>query len=39
MPLGECTVTLEVAGQTLVQKGRIPRTQGWSLGLVPQIIR
>jgi hypothetical protein len=38
-PLGEYTVTLEVGGKTLTQKARILKTQGWSLGLVPQTIR
>jgi hypothetical protein len=39
LPLGEYTVTLEVNGKALTQKGRIAATQGWSLGPVPQIIR
>ena len=38
-PLGEYTVTLDVGGKTFVQKGRITKTQGWSLGSSPQIIR
>ena len=38
-PLGEYTVTLEVAGKTLTEKARIIKTQGWSLGLTPQVIR
>ena len=38
-PLGEYTVTLEIAGKTLSQKARIVKTQGWSLGLTPQQIR
>jgi hypothetical protein len=37
--LGEYTITLEVGGRTLTQKGRITKTQGWALGLTPQIIR
>ena len=39
LPLGDYTVTLSVAGQTLSQKATIARTQGWSLGIRPQIIR
>jgi len=38
-PLGEYTVTLELGGKTLTQKGRIAKTQGWPTGAVPQIIR
>jgi photosystem II stability/assembly factor-like uncharacterized protein len=38
-PLGEYTVTLEIAGRTLTEKARIIKTQGWSLGLTPQVIR
>ena len=33
------TVTLEVGGKTLTQKAQIAKTQGWSLGPSPQIIR
>jgi photosystem II stability/assembly factor-like uncharacterized protein len=39
MPLGEYTVTLTVGGQTLTQKGRIAKTQGWSIGGGPVVIR
>jgi hypothetical protein len=39
MPLGEYTATLTVAGQTLTQKGRIAKTQGWSIGGGPVVIR
>jgi hypothetical protein len=38
-PLGEYTITLEVAGQKLTQTARIAHTQGWSIGGAPQIIR
>ena len=39
MPLGEYTVTLDVGGKTLAEKATIARTQGWTLGSKPQIIR
>jgi photosystem II stability/assembly factor-like uncharacterized protein len=38
-PLGEYTVTLDVGGQKLTQKGLIVKMQGWSIGAVPQVIR
>lgn len=38
-PLGEYTVTLDVGGKTFTQKAQITKTQGWSIGAVPQIIR
>ena len=38
-PLGEYTVTLNVGGRSLTQKGRVTKTQGWSLGVPPQVIR
>lgn len=38
-PLGEYTVTLDIGGKTLTQKARVTKTQGWSLGPSPQIIR
>jgi hypothetical protein len=38
-PLGEYTVTLDIDGKQLTQKARIAKTQGWSIGAVPQIIR
>jgi hypothetical protein len=38
-PLGEYTVTLDVGGKTFTQKAKIVKTQGWSLGLTPQVIR
>ena len=37
--LGEYTVTLSVGGTTLTQKATIAKTQGWSVGANPQIIR
>jgi photosystem II stability/assembly factor-like uncharacterized protein len=39
MPLGDYTVTLSVAGQTVTTKGAIVKTQGWSIGASPQVIR
>jgi hypothetical protein len=39
MPLGEYIVTLEVGGTKLTQRARIAKTQGWSIGPSPQIIR
>jgi hypothetical protein len=38
-PLGDYTVTVEVNGRTLTQKAQIVKTQGWSLGPNPQVIR
>jgi photosystem II stability/assembly factor-like uncharacterized protein len=38
-PLGQYTVTLEADGRTLTEKAEITKTQGWPLGLVPEIIR
>ena len=38
-PLGDYVVTLEVAGQKLTQSARIVKTQGWSVGASPQVIR
>jgi hypothetical protein len=38
-PLGEYVITLEVGGQTLTQKATITKTQGWSVGAQPEIIR
>ena len=38
-PLGDYTVTLTAAGRTLTQTATIAKTQGWSLGTAPQIIR
>ena len=39
MPLGDYTITLTVAGQTRTTTGTIAKTQGWTVGWVPQIIR
>ena len=39
MPLGDYAVTLAVAGKTLTQHAQIAKTQGWSIGAAPQIIR
>ena len=39
MPLGEYTVTVEVGAAKLTAPARIVKTQGWSLGLTPQVIR
>ena len=39
VPLGEYTVTLEVGGRTLTRTAQITKTQGWSLGLQPKVIR
>jgi hypothetical protein len=39
LPLGDYTVTLEVAGQKRTQTARIAHLQGWSIGGQPQIIR
>jgi photosystem II stability/assembly factor-like uncharacterized protein len=38
-PLGEYTVSLEVAGRTLTRKATIVKTQGWSLSGGPVTIR
>lgn len=38
-PLGNYTVTLEVAGERKTQPARIAKTQGWSIGLTPTVIR
>ena len=38
-PLGNYTVTLAVGGKTLTQTAVIAKTQGWSMGIQPQIIR
>jgi photosystem II stability/assembly factor-like uncharacterized protein len=38
-PLGEYTVTLQVGAKELTTRGQIVKTQGWALGLAPQIIR
>ena len=38
-PLGEYVITLEVGGQNLTQKATITKTQGWSVGAQPEIIR
>ena len=37
--LGVYTITVEVGGQTRTEKGRIVRTQGWSIGPTTQTIR
>jgi hypothetical protein len=37
LPLGDYTVTLEVAGQKRTQTARIAHLQGWSIGGQPQI--
>jgi photosystem II stability/assembly factor-like uncharacterized protein len=39
MPLGDYTITLTVGGQTRTTKGTIAKTQGWTVGWVPQVIR
>ena len=39
VPLGDYTVTLEANGRKLTQKAQIVKTQGWSLGPNPQVIR
>ena len=38
-PLGDYTVRLEVGGETLFRTARVTKTQGWSIGTSPQIIR
>jgi photosystem II stability/assembly factor-like uncharacterized protein len=39
VPLGDYTVTLTVGGQTQTARGTIVKTQGWTIGAVPQVIR
>ena len=39
MPLGDYEVTLEVAGERLTQRATIAKTQGWTLGPTPVVIR
>ncbi len=39
VPLGDYVVTIEAGGQKMTQHARIVRTQGWSLGPLPQTIR
>jgi hypothetical protein len=39
MPLGDYTVTVETGGTKLTGPAKIAKTQGWSLGLTPQVIR
>ena len=39
VPLGEYTVTLDIAGRMLTQKVTVAKTMGWTIGTVPQIIR
>lgn len=39
VPPGEYVVNLEVGGTKLTQKVRITKTQGWSIGPFPKIIR
>jgi photosystem II stability/assembly factor-like uncharacterized protein len=38
-PLGEYVVALNIGGATYTQKASIVKTQGWTIGPVPQIIR
>jgi hypothetical protein len=38
-PLGDYTVTLEAGGRRATKTGSIVRTQGWSIGLTPRVIR
>jgi photosystem II stability/assembly factor-like uncharacterized protein len=38
-PLGDYTVTVNVAGRSLTQRASIAQTQGWKLGPSPVIIR
>jgi hypothetical protein len=38
-PLGDYTVSVTVAGRTLTTAGKIVKTQGWSIGQTPTIIR
>ncbi|HEY7473959.1 MAG TPA: hypothetical protein VH679_03040 [Vicinamibacterales bacterium] len=39
MPLGEYTVTVEAGAARLTAPARIVKTQGWSIGLTPTVIR
>ena len=39
MPLGEYRVAVDAGGTSLAGVGRIVKTQGWSIGLTPQVIR
>ena len=39
LPLGEYRVTVDAGGTSLTGVGRIVKTQGWSIGLTPQVIR
>ena len=38
-PIGDYTITLTVGTTTLTGTGRVAKTQGWSLGTSPQVIR
>jgi hypothetical protein len=38
-PLGDYNVTVTVADKTLTQTAKIAKTQGWSMGIRPEIIR
>ena len=38
-PLGNYTISLTVGGKTLTQTATIAKTQGWSMGIQPQVIR
>jgi hypothetical protein len=38
-PLGDYIVSLTIGGRTLTQKATIAKTQGWSIGQSPTIIR
>jgi hypothetical protein len=38
-PLGDYTVSLVIGTNTLTQKARIAKTQGWNIGMTPTIIR
>jgi hypothetical protein len=39
VPLGEYRVSVDAGGANLAGVGRIVKTQGWSIGLTPQVIR
>jgi hypothetical protein len=39
MPLGEYTVTLEIGATKLTETAKIVKTQGWSIGLTPTVVR
>ena len=39
MPLGDYTVTVDVGETKLTGPAKIVKTQGWSIGLTPQVIR